>query len=622
MISPGALVLYRGQPARVEKARGKLFLRLLNGQERRVRAKDVQMLHPGPVDLERLARVPPADLREAWEVLQGEPPLSLQELTEFVLGEFTPENAWAVWQGAVQSGYFQGTPKALQARSPEAWQRWHAKEQEKARREALWAEFLQRARRGKVDPQRDQAFLQDVIALALERTHRSRVLQALGLKQNPEQAHEVLLRWGVWSPRYNPYPRRLGISLETPDLPLPPLPEEKREDLTHLPALAIDDAGSQDPDDALSWDGQRIWVHVADVAALVAPDTPADLEARHRGSSVYLPEKVVPMLPEAARERLALGLQHPSPALSIGILLDGDTGEIRDVRIVPSWVQVRRLSYEEAEPLMDRDETLRALERRLQAFARRRRETGAVDLHLPEVKVTVEEDGRITVRPLERLRSRNLVQEAMLLAGAAVAQWAREHGVLLPYTVQAPPRELDEPLPPGLAGMYALRRTLAPSEYRAHPAPHHGLGLEAYVQATSPLRRYLDLVVHQQIRAYLHRRPLLHEEALLERVGMAEAARRTVRLAERLSRRHWIGVYLLEQDPDWRGEGVVVKAEGSRATVLVPALAVEEQVDVGTPVKLNQVLPLYVQAVDLPRRRIRFGTDLARLKNPQSRAQP
>ncbi len=605
-VTQGALVLYRGRPARVEGLDGKVRLRFPQGEERRVRPKDVVVLHPGPVDVEALLQVEPADLREAWEVLQGEPPCTLQDLTEFVFGEFTPEAAWAVWQAVEKEGLFEGTPDALRARTQEEWEAWRERQEARVRKKQAWAEFLERARQGQVHPDQDRPFLQDVIALALQQIPRSRVLQALGQKQTPEQAHAVLLKWGVWTPRYNPYPRRFGLSLEPPHLPLPELPDGEREDLTHLPAFAIDDEGSQDPDDALSWDGEWVWVHVADVASLVPPDSPADVEARQRGSSVYLPEEVIPMLPDEARQRLGLGLQDPSPALSIGVLL-GEQGELLDIRIVPSWVRVRRLSYEEAEPLLDEDETLKALEGRLQAFAERRRAAGAVDIRLPEVKVRVEDDGRIVVRPLPWLRSRALVQEAMLLAGAAVARYAQERNIPLPYTVQGPPREPDEPLPPGLAGMAALRRLLAPSEYRAHPEPHHGLGLEAYVQATSPLRRYLDLVVHQQLRAYLRGAPLLEEQELLERAGMAEAARRTVRQVERLSRKHWLCVYLMEEAPDWKGEGIVVRVQPGQVTVLVPDLGVEERMSLSRPAACNDVLPLYLQGVDLPARRIHFG---------------
>ncbi len=605
-VTKGALVLYRGRPARVEALEGKVRLRFPQGEERRVRLKDILLLHPGPVDLARVLQVPPADLREAWEVLQGEPPLSLQDLAEFVLGEFTPEAAWAIWQAVEKEGWFEGPPEALRARTPEEWEEWRERQEAVAQRKRAWEAFLQRARKDAVDPQTDKPFLQDVIALALQQVPRSRVLQSLGQKQTPEQAHALLLKWRVWTPRYNPYPRRFGLALEAPDFPLPDLPDEPRQDLTHLPAFAIDDEGSQDPDDALSWDGEWIWIHVADVAALVPPDSPADLEARQRGSSVYLPEGVVPMLPDEARQRLGLGLQDPSPALSIGVRLDED-GYLQDVQVVPSWVRVTRLSYEATEPLLATDATLRSLEARLQAFAQRRRRAGALEIRLPEVKVRVGDDGRVTVRPLAWLRSRALVQEAMLLAGEAVARFARERDIPLPYTVQGPPREPEEPLPPGLAGMAALRRLMAPSEYKAHPEPHHGLGLEAYVQATSPLRRYLDLVVHQQLRAYLAGRPLLDEQALLERVGMAEAARRTVRQVERLSQRHWLCVYLLEEAPDWTGEGIVVRMQPGQATVLIPQLGIEERVSVSRAVTWNEQLALYLRGVDLPARRIYFG---------------
>jgi hypothetical protein len=89
---------------------------------------------------------------------------------------------------------------------------------------------------------------------------------------------------------------------------LPELPDEERLDLTGLPAYAIDDEGNLDPDDALSLDGDRLWVHIADVAALVRPGSPADLEARARGATLYLPETTVPMLPAAAVPRMGLGL--------------------------------------------------------------------------------------------------------------------------------------------------------------------------------------------------------------------------------------------------------------------------------------------------------------------------
>ena len=135
---------------------------------------------------------------------------------------------------------------------------------------------------------------------------------------------------GYWSNRINPYPKRLGLPLSAPEIDLPELLEEDRVDLTHLPAFAIDNAWTTDPDDALSLEGpNRLWVHVADVAAIVPPDSPADLEARNRAATLYLPEIIVPMLPAEARERLALGISDVSSALSFGLDLD-PRGDSRD----------------------------------------------------------------------------------------------------------------------------------------------------------------------------------------------------------------------------------------------------------------------------------------------------
>ncbi len=127
-------------------------------------------------------------------------------------------------------------------------------------------------------------------------------------------------------------------------------------------SYAIDNAWSHDPDDAIAIDGDFIWVHIADPAAFIAPDSPLDLEALSRGATLYLPEKIVPMLPEGAVSRLGLGLAPESPALSFGMRLSAD-GSIVETRIQSSLVQVARLSYEEADiALAAGDATLAALD--------------------------------------------------------------------------------------------------------------------------------------------------------------------------------------------------------------------------------------------------------------------
>ncbi len=146
--------------------------------------------------------------------------------------------------------------------------------------------------------------------------------------------------------------------------------------------------------------------------------------------------------------------------------------------------------------------------------------------------------------------------------------------------------------------MVALRRTLKPRQYKGVPAPHGGLGLEAYAQATSPLRRYLDLVVHQQLRAYVRGEKLLEASEILERIGAAEAVTGSVRQVEELSDRHWILVHLLRH-PNWRGEGIVVDKRGPSATVLIPELGLEARTHLPTDLLLDSSVRLAVSGINL-----------------------
>ncbi len=596
-MQPHALVLYKGQPALVEQSTAKhLLLRLPDGTTRKVRPKDVLLLHPGAcTEIPRAAPPAEADLQEAWALLEGET-TTLADLATLLFGDYTPQSAWQTWQAVADGLYFTGTPEQVQARTTAQVEAERRARLQKAQKAQAWEAFLARARQNHPDPKADADFLREIEALALGKTTHSRALKALGHQETPENAHRLLLRWGIWTPAVNPYPHRLELPLKAPTVPLPPPATFPRRDLTHLPAYAIDDAGSQDPDDALSVEGQRVWVHIADVAARVPPNSPADVEARGRGATLYLPEAIVPMLPEEARATLALGLQTPSPALSIGIDLTPE-GEIEAVEVTPSWVRVERLNYAEAEQRLE-EPTLAALKALMDRRGSLRARRGAVALWLPEVKVVVE-GGEIRLKPIQPLRSRQMVREAMLLAGEALARYAQAHHLPIPYTVQEPPSQPSSPLPSGLAGAYALRRTLRPSRYTLHPEAHHGLGLPFYAQATSPLRRYLDLVVHQQIWAHLRGETPLTEQDILERIGEVEAVVRRVRQAERLSRRHWLLAYLLAH-PYWQGEAVVVDTQPPWSTVILPELGLTERVHTGTPPALNTTLHVKPTTIDLP----------------------
>jgi exoribonuclease-2 len=614
-----SLVIYKKRPARVIKSSERLEIEIEGGNIVKVRPKDIELLHPGPLrSLKELTGDPnpPGDVELAWQILgESNAPLPLPELADLIYGSYNPASAWAAWAQVDDGVYFQKSADGVLARSAAEVSRETSQRQSRQREAQSWQDFLERLRQGKLDPTSDARYLRETEDLALGRRKDSRLLKELGRSERPETAHALLLEWGYWDAAKNPYPSRLGISLAQPLLTTPDLPGETRLDLTALPAFAIDDRENKDPDDALSLiDCQldanghllsgRLWVHVADVAALAPPDSPLDLEARQHGATFYLPEGPVTMLPQSAIQQLGLGLQEISPALSFELELDADANP-RLLQVQPSLVRVQRLSYEQAELQLE-TEPFRSLNSLAQAYQARRQAHSALNIDLPEAIFKVQQ-GKITIQPIQRLRSRDMVREAMLMAGEATARFAVEQRIPFPFAAQEPPdlpAHLQESLrqPEALQHLstgFAVRRYLKRSQITSLPAPHAGLGLPMYSRTTSPLRRYLDLLVHQQLRLYLSGKYPLGEQALLERLGSAESVSALIAQAEGLSRRHWTLVYLQER-PGWQAEGVLVEKNGLRGIAIIPELALEVHLHLRADLPLDASLPLKLQVINLP----------------------
>lgn len=196
------------------------------------------------------------------------------------------------------------------------------------------------------------------------------------------------------------------------------------------------------------------------------------------------------------------------------------------------------------------------------------------------------------------------------MVGEGVGRLALARDIPLAFTSQDRPTEGDS-LPESLDGaspsvMWAQRRLMQRSRQSTAPGRHAGLGLDIYVQATSPLRRYLDLLAHQQLRAHLRGEPPLEKSAITLRIGTADAVAGAVRAAERLSNQHWTLVYLM-QHADWQGEGMVVEQRPGRDIVLIPELAWETELYRRAPRPLNSTVQLRVESVDLPNRTAKFA---------------
>ena len=608
----GSLVLYKGRPALVKAEEDeRLSIEIPNLQPKKVRHKDIQLLHPGPMgSLKELEQAPEVtEVETVVDLLRGEI-CNLRELSELIFESFSPATAWSAWQLVADGLYFVGSPDEIHALTADEVDAARSKRQavDIARQEL--ADLVELVHAGQPVSE-EKPLIREVEELARGRRQSSRLLTALGRSENEITAHALLLELGIWTNTRVPMLDRARLQLDPPPDADFFLPSEERLDLTSLETYAIDDEGNTDPDDAISLEEGRLWVHIADVAASVTPGSPADLEARARGTTLYLPDRRVPMLPDTCTSSLALGMADVSPTLSFGIDFS-DEGEIVDLQIVPSYVRVRRITYGEVENRLS-EAPFRKLLEMTKVRRARREKRGAAFIELPEVRLIVEAATelplgcRLAVEPLPPLQSRDIVAEAMIAAGEAVGAYASEHAIPFPFSTQSPAAVTEESPLQGLAGMYSLRRQQPPSRFSVSPGPHTGLGLEAYARVTSPLRRYPDLLAHQQLRAHQGNGDLLAESEIVERCGAADAISADVRRAEREVRRHWMLVYL-EQQGDWSGEAVLVRRRGSRGTVLIPELAFESDIQMkDSHAPLNEALKIRLVSINLPRLEAHFA---------------
>ncbi len=332
-----------------------------------------------------------------------------------------------------------------------------------------------------------------------------------------------------------------------------------REDFTGAVTVTIDDEATREIDDALSIGGTaeggaRIGIHIADPCAFIAEGDAVDAAALSRGTTYYFPERKLLMIPPVLSENaasLVAGADRPALSFLVDVLPDGRVGRL-DIR--RSIVRVdARLSYDEVDATLGRGagpyhETLSRLSELAAKREALRRTAGAITLRAPEAEIRVDGDSMTLKRRDPDTPAQRLVAEAMVLAGEVAAAWLDEHRLSAIYRKQAPP---DGPIPaadprlPSAVHVRAVRRALKRGEAGPYPGPHHALGLAAYAQVTSPLRRYQDLALHRQIVSGLAGGPPAYDPAAMLAVQAAtERAEYDGRRAERAMDRYWMLRYL------------------------------------------------------------------------------
>lgn len=356
-----------------------------------------------------------------------------------------------------------------------------------------------------------------------------------------------------------------------------------RTDLTGLDCFTIDGERTRDLDDALSLEifptGYLLGVHIADVSSLVAGGSVLDREALERGTSIYLPETRLPMLPEdISEDTLSLVAGKERRALSFLITLDPE-GAVQQFDLKPSLIRVRRrLSYSEADLLLDgRDDILGSLARLAELLKARRLAQGGYELKLPEVWVSFDPQGKVMVTLEDQeTPSHQLVSETMVLANSLASAFLVERGAPAIFRAQPEPREaIDREAKKTLLDLWQDRRRLSRVVMDLKPQPHWGLGLPHYTFATSPIRRYLDLVIHRQILSLLlGEAPFYGPEELEKIVQVIDPAMRRAGLLKNLRLRYWLLKHLAGRVGQ-KLEALVVEVQTHRSRLLIPELLLD-----------------------------------------------
>ena len=596
----GALVAYKGRPAKVvSSTTHKYEISFSDGSKQKVREKDFRFIHPEFSSVHNDIPEVDASILNDLDIES----LSLRELTEWLFDEFTSQNAWFVYLMSEDCLYFYWNKNSLVIRPLDQIESIRSSRLEKALEEESLQLCIENLRKDSFE-NHDIQWIHEIEQVAFNQSKHSKAMSALSIENIPENAHRLLIKIKYWSEFNNPYPQRNKIyndeALEFNES------IKNRKNLTHLTCFAIDNSDSIDADDAISIEGDRVWIHIADVASFVDLNSDLDLFAQKRASNLYLPDQILHMLPPKISEVCSLGVGEISNAVSVGFLMNDF--EINDIQIYLSQIRVTKMSYEEADKSLNENTSLSKLNEVSKNHKKYRDSNGALRLDLPKTDVKVKGQ-MVSVTPQIESESREMVSEMMVLAGRAIAQYSIENNISMPYLSQAPGKFSDEIIGNihnlSLSKAFEASKGFSRSKLSVKPSMHAGLGLEAYIRVTSPMRRYLDLIVQQQLVHYISSLELLNENDIKDRIRVNNTSMSKIYKASRQSVEHFRCLYF-KQNRSWEGEGVVIEISGNKTLLMIPEFAMITQVKVKTKPNLEDKIPLKITSINLFERSVDF----------------
>jgi len=411
-----------------------------------------------------------------------------------------------------------------------------------------------------------------------------------------DQLFDLLIRLSVWNKDVNLDILRSGVPVEFPERvkdhaeqlvkeafyssPKPAM-GNLRKDLTGIPLITIDGQATLDFDDALSIemvDGHyRLGIHISDVAHFIEPGDPIDREARVRASSIYTPDQKIPMLPPSMAEGLcSLKADALRPAISVLVKVT-PSAEIMDYEIVASLIKVdRQLTYYDVNMVAEEDKEILTLGKIAKKFRQRRLNQGALQITLPEMNIWINSDGEPSVSRINRESpARLLVSELMIMANWLMAKFLAENGQPAIFRSQPPPRDrLFKNSEGSIYQNWMQRKLLSRFALGTKHQHHSGLGLDAYVTATSPIRKYFDLATQRQIRAILGLNEPASREDMQNTIRLVAQGMANVSRIQYTRNRYWLLKYL-EKKTGEKSEAVVLGKRRNHYLILLKEFMIE-----------------------------------------------
>ena len=630
------------------------------------------------------ARQAEVDVELLWQSLgTRQRELNPSELAELFFAETTPEAESAVFRALSEDNLFfrrkgsQFLPKTEEQVSSERTRRERQRAREEFREHVV--KVLEQLLKKNTDIPEESAVILDRIQNWLRFKTGDEIGLILeeiaGTAKARDAAYDILLRAGRVDPTVDRFLVTAGIDphfssplIEAAAQLRPYTHIPTRLDYQDAPAFTIDDEDTREVDDALTvrWEGDEIIVgiHIADVSAFVTKGDILDAEASSRSSTIYLPSITVPMFPERLSTDLAsLRTEVPRPAFTVEVRFDKQANRA-GYRIALSTINVqKRLSYDEADQIVETDPALYTLHRIAKQLQDSRSNRGAITFRRAELKIRVKGDEIQITKINHNSPSRFVVSEMMILANGLAADFASVNSIPVIYRTQEPREALavEDILSPALDGVDStrtapwirhdpqrdlkspaldgadsmrtakspalngadstgrlsatyksvealaferLRKTFKRSRLSLTPGLHSGLGLGAYTQASSPIRRYADLVTQRQFTATLSGVPVPYgREELLQILAAAEAAEQEIRAIEDRSTNYWLLEYLARYK----------KGESLLAVVLDPKGNIELQDyylrgRVSSPAKLQpgEVVHVRIETIGPAKGEVRF----------------